>query len=407
MEKTQMKSGNPVLEALKKNAMLVVLVIVYLFFMVTTKGNIFKPANFKALIDQNAYVYILGVGMLMCMLTGGNIDLSCGSFVCLLGAIGALMMINNGMSTGMTIVLMLLIGIAYGCLLGFLIAYINIPPWIATLAGYLAFRGLGTSILSSNSNTGSIAVAKKADFLNIFYGKIFGTSMKVFNWPCMIAGILAAVITVVLIFSTRATKLKKGYVADSFGSAVAKSVLSAAAILLIMWKLAQAGGIPTTLLWVVIVVLIYGFITSKTVLGRHFYVVGGNQEAARMSGVKTKKIMFLAYLNMAFLTSLTTMMVLARTQAANSTAGTNFEMDAISACVVGGVSASGGAGSVFGMVIGATLIGVINLGMSLMGIDANWQKVVKGVVLLGAVAFDILGKQGVNWKSLLPFGKKN
>lgn len=402
-----MTKKSNIADVLKKNAMLVVLVIVYIFFTVTTKGNIFKPANFKALIDQNAYVYILGVGMLMCMLTGGNIDLSCGSFVCLLGAIGGLMMVNNGMSTGIAIVVMLLIGIAYGCLLGYLIAYVNIPPWIATLAGYLAFRGLGTSLLSNNSNTGSIAIATKTDFLNIFYGKIFGTSMKVFNWPCMIAGIAASVITVLLIFSGRATKLRKGYAADSFQTAVIKSALSVAAILLIMWKLAHAGGIPTPLVWVVIVVLIYSFITSKTTLGRHFYIVGGNMEAARMSGVNTKKIMFLAYLNMAFLTSLTTMMVLARTQAANSTAGTNFEMDAISACVVGGVSASGGAGSVFGMVIGSTLIGVINLGMSLMGIDANWQKVVKGVVLLGAVAFDILGKQNINWKALLPFGKKN
>ena len=406
MENNKALSMKTVFAGFKKNAMLVVLVLVYLFFMITTGGNIFKPANFKALIDQNAYVYILGVGMMMCMLTGGNIDLSCGSFVCLLGAIGGLMMVNFEMSTGVAIVLMLLIGIAYGCLLGYLIAYINIPPWIATLAGYLAFRGLGTSILSNNSKTGSISIAVKPDFIAIFTGKIFGTKPKDFNWPCMIAGIIAAVITVILIFSTRATKLRKGYAADSFGSAVLKSVLSAAAILLIMWKLAHAGGIPTPLVWVVVVVLIYSFITGKTTLGRHFYVVGGNKEAARMSGVNTNRIMFLAYLNMAFLTSLTTMMVLARTQAANSTAGTNFEMDAISACVVGGVSASGGAGSVFGMVIGATLIGVINLGMSLMGIDANWQKVVKGVVLLGAVAFDILGKQNITWKSLLPFNRK-
>ncbi len=402
-----MVNSKSIFETLKKNAMLVVLVLVYIFFMITTGGNIFKPANFKALIDQNAYVYVLGAGMMMCMLTGGNIDLSCGSFVCLLGAIGGLFMVNFGMSTGLAIVLMLLIGIAYGCILGYLIAYINIPPWIATLAGYLAFRGLGTSILSNNSKTGSIAIAAKTDFISIFTGKIFGTKPKDFNWPCMIAGIIAAVITIILIFSTRATKLRKGYAADSFGSAVTKSVLSAAAILLIMWKLAHAGGIPTPLVWVVVVVLIYSFITGKTTLGRHFYVVGGNKEAARMSGVDTNKIMFLAYLNMAFLTSITTMLVLGRTQAANSTAGTNFEMDAISACVVGGVSASGGAGSVFGMVIGATLIGVINLGMSLMGIDANWQKVVKGVVLLGAVAFDILGKQNINWKTLLRSVRKH
>ena len=401
MEREISSPGRKLSAVLKKNAMLVILVLVYLFFMVTTSGNIFKPANFKALIDQNAYVYILGVGMLMCMLTGGNIDLSCGSFVCLLGALGGLMMINLGVGTGASIALMLLIGVAYGCLLGYLVAYVNIPPWIATLAGYLAFRGLGTSILSSNSATGSIAIASKPDFLGIFYGKIFGTSMKVFNWPCMIAGIAAALITVFLIFRSRAVRLRKGYAADSFASAAVKSVLGSAAILLVMYKLSKAGGIPTPLVWVVAVVLIYSFITAKTTLGRHFYVVGGNREAARMSGVNTRRIMFLAYLNMAFLTAITTMMVLSRTQAANSTAGTNFEMDAISACVVGGVSASGGAGSVFGMVIGATLIGVINLGMSLMGIDANWQKVVKGVVLLGAVAVDVLSKKNVSL-----FGKK-
>ena len=161
------------------------------------------------------------------------------------------------------------------------------------------------------------------------------------------------------------------------------------------------GGIPTTLLWVAGIILINSFITSKTTIGRHFYVVGGNMEAARLSGVNTRRVMFVAYLNMAVLTAIATMTVVARSQSAYADVGKNFEMDAISACVVGGVSASGGAGSVFGMVIGATLIGVINLGMSLMGIDANWQKVVKGVVLLGAVAFDVLSKKNVSL-----FGKK-
>ncbi|MBR1558980.1 MAG: sugar ABC transporter permease [Clostridia bacterium] len=377
---------------LKKNTMLVVLVLVYLFFMITTGGSIFKPMNFNALITQNAYVYILASGMLMCMLTGGNIDLSCGSFVCLLGAIGGVLMVVNKMNSGLAVVIMLLIAVVYGCGLGYLVAYVNIPPWIATLAGYLAFRGLGTSILSANSSTGSIAPFPD-DFMSVFSGKVFQTKMSVFNVPCMTAGVAAAVIVVIAIFWTRGTRLKKGYAADSFTAAAVKSVLSAAVILLFMYKLANAGGIPTVLIWVVAVVLIYSFITSKTVVGRHFYVVGGNMEAARLSGVNTRRIMFLAYLNMAVLTAISAMTVMARFTAANSTAGTNFEMDAISACVVGGVSASGGAGTVMGMVIGATLIGVINLGMSLMGIDANFQKVVKGVVLLGAVAFDILSKK--------------
>ena len=385
-------STNKMVSTLKKNTMLVVLVLVYLFFMITTKGSIFKPMNFNALITQNAYVYILACGMLMCMLTGGNIDLSCGSFVCLLGAVGGVLMVVNKWGTGLSIVAMLLVGVVYGCGLGYLVAYVNVPPWIATLAGYLAFRGLGTSILSNNSTTGSIAPFPES-FLKLFSGKVMSTKMSVFNWPCMIAGIAAAVIVVFTILNSRGTRLRKGYAADSLGAALAKCVLGAAVILLFMWKLANAGGIPTVLIWVVVVVLIYSFLTSKTVVGRHFYVVGGNMEAARLSGVNTRRIMFLAYLNMAILTVVSAWTVMARFQAANSTAGTNYEMDAISACVVGGVSASGGAGTVLGMVIGATLIGVINLGMSLMGIDANYQKVVKGVVLLGAVAFDILSKK--------------
>ncbi|MBQ0146320.1 MAG: sugar ABC transporter permease [Lachnospiraceae bacterium] len=379
-------------EVLKKNAMLIVLVLVYIFFTIMTQGAMFMPLNFNALITQNAYVYVLATGMLMCMLTGGNIDLSCGSFVCLLGAVGGILMVNLKMNPILAILIMLLVGIVYGSLLGFLIAYVNVPPWIATLAGYLAFRGWGTAILSANSSTGSIAPFPE-QFLKLFSGKIFSSPMNKMNMVCIIVGIVASVIVVVVSFAGRANKLKKGYEADSFIAVLVKSVLAVAVIMLFAYKLSLAGGIPTALVWVVIIVLIYHFITSKTVLGRYFYVIGGNAEAARLSGVDTKKIMFLAYLNMEILTVITSYIVIARFQAANSTAGTNYEMDAIAGCVVGGVSAYGGSGSVFGMIIGATLIGVINLGMSLMGIDANWQKVVKGVVLLAAVVFDIFANK--------------
>ena len=381
-----------ILATLKKNAMLIVLVLVYLFFLILTKGGIFSPSSFAELINQNAYVYILGAGMLMCMLTGGNIDLSCGAFVCLLGAFGGVFMIVQGLGTGASIALMLLIGVVYGCVLGYLIAYVHIPPWIATLAGYLAFRGLGTSILSSNSKTGSLAPFP-VDFQNIFYGRIFPTEKGVFNLPCFIFGLAAAALVVLVVFMTRKSRLSKGYEADTLKAAAVKSGLGAAVIILVMSRLALDGGIPTTLLWVAGIILIYSFITSKTTVGRHFYVVGGNMEAARLSGVNTRRVMFLAYLNMAVLTSIATFTVIARSQSAYADVGKNFEMDAISACVVGGVSASGGAGTVLGMVIGATLIGVINLGMSLISLDANYQRVVKGFVLLAAVVFDILSKK--------------
>ena len=382
-----------VLTFLKEKAMIIILVLIYLLFCLGTKGSIFQPMNFNALITDNAYVFILGSGMLMCMLTGGNIDLSCGSFVCLLGAVGAYFMMNQGFGVAVSILLMLVVAVVYGLVLGGLIAYMNIPPWIATLAGYLAFRGLGTEILSANSDTGSISIRAREGFIKLFSGKLFSTKLNVMNIPCIAVGVVAVVLVAGSMFLSRANKLKKGYETDSFQSVLIRVVVISAVIMLVAYKLSLAGGIPTVLVWVAVVVLIYSFITEKTTIGRHFYVVGGNKEAARLSGVDTKRVMFLAYMNMAVLTAVATCISLSKFQAANSTVGTNYEMDAISACVVGGVSAYGGSGKIFGMVIGATLIGVINLGMSLMNIDANYQKVVKGVVLLGAVAFDILSKR--------------
>ena len=187
---------NKYADFLKKNAMLIVLVLVYIFFTYMTNGQMFQAMNFNALITQNAYVYILATGMLMCMLTGGNIDLSCGSFVCFIGAIGGILMVTKGMNTGLSIAIMMGVGIVYGCVLGFLIAYMNVPPWIATLAGFLAFRGWGTALLSANSSTGSIAPLPKS-FLKVFSGKVLETAPNVFNVPCFVVGIIASTYSVV------------------------------------------------------------------------------------------------------------------------------------------------------------------------------------------------------------------
>ncbi len=384
---------NKVLSVMKEQFMLIALVVVFILFTIASGGAMLQPMKFNLLVISNAYVYILACGMLMCMLTGGNIDLSCGSFVAFLGAIGAYLMALKNIPIPLAIILMLAIGIIYGVVLGYLIAYVNVPPWIATLAGYLSFRGLGTAILSGNSTTGSINIKTQEAFLNIFSGKLFSTKPGTMNMVCMVVGIIAAIIVIVLNFNSRATKLKKGYEAASMTEVLVKSVLGAAAIIFVAYKLALAGGIPTVLVWVVAIILIYSFITEKTTIGRHFYVVGGNREAARLSGVNTKMIMFMAYLNMAIITVITTWVTLSRLQASNADMGLNYEMDAIAACVVGGVSAYGGEGKIFGMVVGATLIGVINLGMSTLSWDANLQKVIKGAVLLGAVAFDIVSKK--------------
>ena len=386
-------ANKSVTNILKKKAMLIALVLIFAFFTLMTGGQMFQAMNFNALITQNAYVFVLATGMLMCMLTGGNIDLSCGSFVCFLGSIGGILMQVKHLNPGVSILVMLLVGVVYGSILGFLIAYVNIPPWIATLAGYLAFRGWGTALLSANSTTGSISLAAQKGYLAIFSGKIFATKVGQMNMVCLVVGIVACVAVVVISFMGRANKVKKGYEAESMTMLLVKSVLACAAIMLFAYKLALAGGIPTVLIWVAVIVLIYNFITSSTTAGRYFYTIGGNAEATRLSGVDTRKIMFIAYLNMAVLTAITSFIVTARFQAANSQAGNYYEMDAIAACVVGGVSAYGGAGNIFGMVVGATLIGVINLGMSLMGVNADWQRIVKGVVLLAAVVFDILAEK--------------
>lgn len=380
---------NNILQVLRKHTMKIVLVLIVIFFSVMTKGQMFAASSFQALIAQNSYVFVLATGMLMCMLTGGNIDLSVGSFVCFIGAIGGIMMVRGGMSVPAAMLLMIGAGVIYGIVEGFLIAYINIPPWIATLAGYLAFRGWGTALIG-----GSSIAPMPEGFIKIFTGSVpdlFGG--EGLNITCLVVGVIACVLFVVIQLKGRSDKVKKGYEAESQTAVIVRCVLVCAVILLFAYKLAQAGGIPNNLIWVAVIVLIYHFITSKTTIGRYFYTIGGNVEATRLSGIDTKKIFFLAYLNMAVLTVISAWMTMGRLSAATATAGNNYEMDAISACVVGGVSAYGGSGTVFGMVVGAALIGVINLGMSQMGIDANWQMVVKGVVLLAAVVFEIMNNR--------------
>ena len=378
---------------LKKNVMTIALIVIYVFFTIMTGGNMFTPSNVTSLIEQNAYVFILGVGMLMCMLTGGNIDLSVGSFVCFMGAIAGVLSVIKHVNTPLTLILVVVVGVIYGAILGFLIAYLRIPPWIATLAGYLAFRGLGTQILISVSDTSAISNFPP-ELLGIFSGRIFESAWGTLNIPCIVLGVIGAAAVVYINISTRANKVKKGYQADPLGFVIGKSVLEVAVILILAYQLAMDGGIPVVLIWIIAVLIIYGIITEKTTIGRHFMTVGGNAETARLSGINNKLVMFCAYLNMAVLTVLASLIVTARFGSANSFAGQNFEMDAIAACIVGGVSAYGGSGTVMGMVIGAALIGVINQGMSLMSIDQDWIKIVKGAVLLAAVVFDILSKKG-------------
>ncbi len=387
MDKTKL------MDAVKKYTMIIVLILVTLFFAWQTGGKILLPQNVSNLISQNAYVFILASGMLLCILTGGNIDLSVGSVVCFVGAVGATLMQTNGWNPVAASIMMLVVGVAIGAWQAFWIAYVHVPPFITTLAGMLVFRGLSNVVLD-----GLTISLTNERFVQVFGG---GADCYIpdffhgngFNITCMLAAVIACAIYVIIVIKGRINRAKKGYEMESLASMIIKTVVICAVILVFAFRLAQYKGIPTALVWVLLVVLVYGYITSKTTTGRYFYAVGGNEKATKLSGINTKKVYFIAYTNMGLLSALAGMLVIARATSANPTAGQNYEMDAISSCFVGGASAYGGVGTIPGVIVGAVLMGVINLGMSIMGVDANYQKVVKGLVLLAAVIFDIVTKK--------------
>lgn len=376
-------------EGLKKYTMVLILLLVIVLFTVNTDGKMLLPQNVNNLIAQNAYVFILATGMLFCILTGGNIDLSVGSVVCFVGAIGGTMMITLGINPYLSMISMLVIGAMVGAFQGFWIAYVRIPPFIVTLSGMLVFRGLSNTVLQGK--TLSPIPDSFLMLFNTYVPDFFG--MEGFNLTCFLTGILVCLIYIMVMLTGYKRKLQKGYRVEALGSMLAKMVVICAVVLYFMYKLSRYKGIPNALVWVAVIIAIYSYISSKTIYGRYFYAVGGNEKATRLSGIDTNRVYFLAYLNMGFLAAVAGMVTVARLNSANPTAGNSYEMDAIGACFIGGASAYGGTGTVPGVIVGATLMGVLNLGMSIMGVEQNLQKVVKGVVLVAAVIFDVVSKR--------------
>ena len=373
----------------KKYTMVIALVVVFIFFSFWTHGKLLLAQNMSTLLLQNAYVLVMACGMLLCILTGGNIDLSVGSTVCLIGAIAAQLMSKHNMNAYAVIILCLLLSVVIGMWQGFWIGYIHIPPFICTLAGMFLFRGIGRAILESKT----IAINNKT-FLDTFasYIEIPGLDKDV-KWSAFIAGIAVACILVVVTAFNRIKKAKKGYKQASVVSQFAKIAVIDLLVIAYTWKLAHYKGIPVMALWVLAIVFIYAFITSKTAFGRYFYAVGGNEKATKLSGINTNKVYFLAYTSMSLLAGLSGLLIGARIGSINGDTGNSFEMDAIGSCFIGGASAYGGSGTVGGVVVGAILLGVINQGMSIKGLDNNWQYVVKGAVLLVAVIFDVVSNK--------------
>ncbi len=348
-------------EVLKKNTMVIALILVALFFTWQTGGALLSAQNITNLIAQNSYVVILAVGMLLCILTGGNIDLSVGSIVCLIGALAGKMIVEVKMNIFVAIIFCLLTGLLIGAWQAFWISYVRIPPFIVTLAGMLLWRGGALLVLNG------LTISPFPDhYLAIFNSYIGGPSLA------LILGILIAILFVAFKLFGRKAKARKGYEQENLGVEITRVGIIAAVIIALGYKLSLYKGIPMILVLLTVIVAVYTYYTSKTVPGRHYYAIGGNEKAAKLSGINTDKVYFKAYLNMAFLSAVAALVCVARFNSSAPTAGTNYEMDAIGACFIGGASAYGGVGTVPGVVIGAIFMGVLNNGMSIMGIDANW-----------------------------------
>ena len=372
--------------------MILALVVVAIFFTITTSGRILYSQNINNLISQNAYVFVLASGMLLCILTGGNVDLAVGSVVCFTGAVGVVLMEQHGWNMWLAVLAMLLVGLVIGAFQGFWIAKVYVPPFIATLAGMYAFRGLSNVVLQ-----GYAVTITNQNFLNVFGGGADCYIPDLFhgenlNITCMLVGCIIAVGFVLLQLRRIATQKSMGLVQSAKGDYIRTGII-AAVIVWVFYKLSTYKGIPTVLIWISLVLLIYNYITTRTAIGRYLYAVGGNEKATALSGVNTRNVFFFAYANMGMLAGLAGILNVARAAGAQPTFGQGYEMDAIAACFIGGASAYGGTGKISGVIIGALLMGLINQGMSIMGIDSNYQRVVKGLVLMLAVMFDVLSKR--------------
>ncbi|MCR5627082.1 MAG: sugar ABC transporter permease [Lachnospiraceae bacterium] len=373
---------------IKKYTMVIALIVVFIFFSFLTGGKLVKAQNISNLLLQNAYVLIMACGMLLCILTGGNVDLSVGSTLCLSAALAA-KMLNIGQPPIVAILVSMVVAAVIGIWQGYLIGYIHIPPFICTLAGMFLFRGLARVVLSSKT----ISIQNDS-YLNLFtsYITIPGLDDPTNNkcTSALVIGIIVAVILTIATLTNRISQAKRGYDVGSAAGAIFKLAIIDVLIIAYSFKLSQYKGVPVMLIWILIVVLIFAFVTSSTVFGRYFYAVGGNEKATKLSGIDPRKVYFWAYFLMSFLAGLSGLLMGARIGSVDGNMGNSFEMDAIASCFIGGASAYGGSGTVPGIMIGALLLGVINQGMSIYGLPDQWQYVVKGAVLLAAVVFDVV-----------------
>lgn len=379
---------------LREYGLLGALLVIMALFEYLTGGVLLAPVNITNLILQNSYIVIMALGMLL-IIVGGNIDLSVGSIVGFVGAIAATMMVDYQMPWVPVVGLSLVVGGLIGAAQGYFVAYARIPSFIVTLGGMLIFRGLTGNILLGQfvgpfpKDFQSISSGFIPDFVSAPLLAIFGNGIGPnFRWTSMLIGVLGAAL---LIF-TSARRWRRGKAhateAEPFALFAGKNAIFAILMIGFSYLLASYRGLPNVLIIMGALILLYMFVTTRMTIGRRIYALGGNRMAAQLSGIRTERLIFLTFVNMGALAGLAGLIVAARLNSATPSAGNSFELDVIAACFIGGASASGGVGKVMGVVIGAFVMGVMNNGMSILGIGIYWQYVVKGLVLLAAVYVD-------------------
>ncbi|MFD6759530.1 multiple monosaccharide ABC transporter permease [Streptomyces roseolus] len=389
-------TGTPVLRVLldgvrrnmRQYGMLFALGLIVLLFQVWTGGDLLLPRNVSNLVLQNSYILILAIGM-MIVIISGHIDLSVGSLMALVGGLGAVLMVEHHVSWPVAVLLTLLLGAAAGALQGFFIAYVGIPSFIVTLAGMLLFRGL-TEIFLKGQTLGPFpdGLQKVA---NGFLPEV-GPRTDYHNLTLLLG---LGLIAYVVFQEVRDRRRQREFTLETLpaGLFALKVTALVAAVLVTTLLLASYKGAPVVLLVLAVLLVGFGYVMRNAVIGRHVYAIGGNLPAAKLSGVKDRKVTFAVFLNMGMLAALAGLVFAARFNAASPKAGVNFELEAIAAAFIGGASMSGGVGTVLGAIIGGLVLGVLNNGMNLVGVGTDWQQVIKGLVLLTAVGFDVWNKR--------------
>ena len=377
-------------KTLRSYSMIFVLIAIVILSQVLTGGLTLKPRNLTNIVLQQSYIVILILGMLPVILTG-NVDLSVGSTVAFVGAVAAVLQVNLGWGTLPTLLVALAIGAAIGAWNGLWIAKFDIPAFIVTLSSQLVFRGL-TQVVLDGASIGPFDATFRA-IAGSFITDAFGDSVSALvPYITMGLAVIACVVFAIVQIVGRRNKIAHGVPVKNIWGMIARIVIICAVILVLSYMLAIDTGYPNVLVILLVLSLIYSFVCNRTVFGRSLYAVGGNRKAANLSGIKDRLSMFMAYTNMGFVAAIAALVYAARMNVATPKAGSGFELDAIAACYVGGASVAGGAGTIGGALIGCFVIGILNNGMSLLGISPDWQQTVKGLVILAAVAFDMIPK---------------